>query len=314
MITEELINRATAGEQRSIARLLTEVESSMQTAASVEAMVNKYPPAGKVVGFFGPPGVGKSTLVAALVPRLRQRGDRVAVVANDPTSAFGGGALLGDRVRMLSLSRDPGVFIRSAAVRDPLRSLSTTMVSSVEVLRRIGFGWVLVEAVGSGQSDLGMRLVADSGVLVLVPGLGDYVQAMKSGVMEVADIIVVNKADLPQSASTVTMLRQAVASLGRPDGLVPSVLAVTAADGRGVDALVDAIDADQGRVRRMTRSSIGDRVTDRTIQAVATAIRARLPAASAFQEQVDAIGAGDQSTAKAALKLAAWLLGDEPRI
>lgn len=313
MSLEELVDRAVAGEQRAIARLLTSVEASLENAAEAEELVGRFPPSGRVIGFFGPPGVGKSTLIAALVPILRKSGERVAVVANDPTSIFGGGALLGDRVRMLSLARDPGVFIRSAAARDPLRSLGATTVSSAEVLRRIGFGWVLVEAVGSGQSDLGTRLVADTSVLVLVPGLGDYIQAMKAGVMDVADLIAVNKADLPDAAATVSTLRRAVAGTGRPDGLVPAVVPVAATDGRGLDALLDAVEADLGRDRDSgwRRALVAETVTDLVLHAVAKAVRERLPAEPGFIEAVDAVVDGRQSIARTALGMARLLLRDE---
>ena len=313
MTIDELIAGALAGRQREIGRLLTAVETSLEGAADVQARLGDAGRTGNAVGFFGPPGVGKSSLLAALVPQLREGGGRVAVVANDPTSAFGGGALLGDRLRMLASARDPGVFIRSAAARDPRRSLSATMVAAVDLLTRIGFSWVLVEAVGTGQADLGTRLVADSNVLVLAPGLGDYVQGMKAGVMEVADIIVVNKCALADSRPTLAVLREAAKSLRRPDGHVPPVVAVAAADGSGVSDLIDAV-----RAHLDARGSVGprreivaDAVTDLTVQAMERSIRARLPSSAAFERQIDAICDGRQGVVRAAIELAAAALTND---
>jgi LAO/AO transport system kinase len=240
---DDLVRDAKEGDVGATARLLTRVEASLFDAGRVLDLLEGSPRRGRAVGVFGPPGVGKSSIIAALIPELRAHDCTVAVLANDPTGARTGGALLGDRIRMKELSRDPGVFIRSVAARDPLRSLNVTTLGAVELLTRTGFDYVLVEAVGAGQSDLGTRLVADRNVLVLAPGLGDDVQAMKSGIMEVADVFVVNKADLPHSEQTVSMLQKAAREAVAPGEPVPPVLATTSVHGSGFDQLLASIEA-----------------------------------------------------------------------
>jgi LAO/AO transport system kinase len=251
---ENLLAPALAGEQRAIGRLLTHAETSLADAAEILRLVSDRPRTGAAVGFVGPPGVGKSTLVSAVVAELRVRGRRVAVLANDPSGAQSGGALLGDRVRMAALGRDPDVFIRSVAARDPLRSLNATTFCAVALLTRLGFDDVLVEAVGAGQSDIGTSVVADSTVLVMAPGLGDDVQAMKSGVMEVADVIAVNKSDLPHAKRAASDLRQAVkAAATMDDPWIPPVVQVVAAKPSGIARLLAAL-ADH-RAHLATRSA-----------------------------------------------------------
>lgn len=280
---ERLLEASRAGSHVALARLLTRVESSLAGAAEVVATLSGEPRRGRAIGLFGPPGVGKSSVVAALLPVIRAGGATVAVLANDPTGADTGGALLGDRLRMKSLSRDPGVFIRSVAARDPLRSLNATTLGAVEVLTRLGFDYVLVEAVGAGQSDVGTRLVADTNVLVLVPGLGDDVQAMKSGVMEVADVFVVNKADLPDARETVSTVRQAAKALERP-GWRPPVVPTSCADGTGFAELLAALTRhDEARDGAPELSA--DVITDLVCSEVVRRVRRALDAPRARPEE-----------------------------
>jgi LAO/AO transport system kinase len=311
MAIEDMVAAAVNGDQRSIAKLLTEVEGSLRGAASVVAAMRHMPRKGTVVGFFGPPGVGKSLLIGTLVPRLRHRDLRVAIVANDPSSALNGGAILGDRVRMVGVAGDAGVFIRSVAARDPLRSLSASTISAVDVLARLGFDRVLVEAVGAGQSDLGTSLVADTNVLVVVPGQGDDVQAMKSGSIQFADVIAVNRSDAHGARNVVSVLRQAARNIVRADGAAqPKVISVSAATGNGIDELLEAIE-DHGnqasepsvRANRLAYNALADLV----LFEVSRRARLRVAHTSAFPNAVqELIGGGDIATA--ALMIADELL------
>jgi LAO/AO transport system kinase len=309
-----LIERALAGDTTAVARLLTRVERSLASAAAVASAAAPLPRRGRAVGLFGPPGVGKSSLVAALIPAIRATGATVAVLANDPTGSESGGALLGDRLRMKSLSRDPGTFIRSVAARDPLRSLNATTLGAVELMTRIGFDYVLVEAVGAGQSDLGTRLVADTNVLVLVPGLGDDVQAMKSGAMEVADLFVVNKADLPDAQQTARMLRQAAKALVRPDGWVPPVVSTSAADGSGFEDLLAAL-ATHAAARDDARPAVeaelaADVIADLVGYEVVRRVRRTLATGPELRARAAGVGGGGDDCIRAALALADGLLAD----
>jgi len=248
----ELAERAATGEQRAIARLLSRVERSLRDAAEVLATVGQRERSARTIGFVGPPGGGKSSIVAAVSSTLAGRDQRVAVLAYDPTGYDSGGAILGDRVRMVSLARDRRIFIRSAGARDPLRTLGATTYPAVEVLARLGFDYVLIEAVGAGQADIGTRHVADTTVLVLAPGAGDDVQAMKLGVMEIADVFVLNKSDLSGAPEALRMLRQSSAMFARPLSQPRPVIAVSTIDGSGIADLISTLD------ERAPRTSIPD--------------------------------------------------------
>lgn len=188
----------------------------------------------RVLGVTGPPGAGKSTTVAGLVGAYRARGLRVAVLAVDPSSPYSGGALLGDRIRMIAHINDPDVLIRSVASRGHLGGLSAAVPASISVLAALGYDLVLLETVGVGQSEIEIAAVADPTVVVLNPGAGDAIQAAKAGLLEVADLVVVNKADRDGADQTVRDLR---AETHAP------ILKLVAARGEGVDELVDSIEA-----------------------------------------------------------------------
>ena len=195
-------------------------------------------------GFTGPPGVGKSTLVDAYITELRKRDLSVGVIAVDPSSPVSGGAILGDRVRMTSHGVDPQVFVRSIAARGHLGGLSATAAFIVDVLDAAGKDVVIVETVGTGQSEVEVAQVADTKVVVCAPGAGDDVQALKAGIIEIGDVLVVNKADLPDAEPTMKRLAAMLTLRHRPDvpgGWTPEVLATTATTGAGVAALADAI-------------------------------------------------------------------------
>ena len=227
---QELIAAARDGSTRAAGRLLTLVESARR--GEVLAALGRS--TARVVGITGPPGAGKSTTIAALVGAYRQQNSRVAVLAVDPSSPYSGGALLGDRIRMAAHINDPGVLIRSVASRGHLGGLAAAVPAAIRVLAELGYDVVLLETVGVGQSEIEIAAVADPTVVILNPGAGDAVQAAKAGLLEVADIVVVNKADREGADQTVRDLR---AETDAP------ILSLVAAQGEGVSALVEAIDA-----------------------------------------------------------------------
>ncbi|NUU21130.1 MAG: methylmalonyl Co-A mutase-associated GTPase MeaB [Streptomycetaceae bacterium] len=231
MSVAELLVSARGGSVRSVGRLLSMVEGERR-----DEVLDALGPAGgvRVVGLTGPPGAGKSTTAGVLVGAYRAAGLRVAVLAVDPSSPYSGGALLGDRIRMAAHTGDPGVLIRSLAARGHLGGLAAAVPAAVRVLAALAFDLVLVETVGVGQSEIEVAAVADPTVVVLTPGAGDAVQAAKAGLLEVADIVVVNKADRDGAEQTVRDLRL---EIDRP------ILTLVAARAEGVDALTDAIDA-----------------------------------------------------------------------
>lgn len=231
----ELTETALAGDRRALARLLTAVEN--RTAVAEAALRTLYPKAGRahLVGITGPPGAGKSTLVAALIAEVRARGRSVGVVAVDPSSPITGGALLGDRVRMQAYASDRDVFIRSMAARGHAGGLASTSAAAAAVLDACGFDLVLLETVGTGQSEVEVAAAADTTVVLEAPEMGDEVQAIKAGLLEVADIVVVNKGDRPGAQRTASQLRAmlvAVARVGSTDrGHHAAALAADAAPG-----------------------------------------------------------------------------------
>ncbi len=229
------------GEPRAIARAITLVEEGGPDGLALLAALAGAVGRAHRVGVTGPPGVGKSTLVAALARAWRTQGRRVGIVAVDPTSPFTGGALLGDRVRMGAHFGDPGVFIRSLASRGAQGGVSLATHDVADVLDAGGFDPVVVETVGVGQGEVAVAGVADTVVVVVAPGHGDGVQAMKGGVLEAADLLVVNQADRDGAEGLAAELRAAIEL--REVGIRPPVLLATATKGDGVEALRDAIDA-----------------------------------------------------------------------
>ncbi|WP_422750137.1 ArgK/MeaB family GTPase [Mycobacterium sp. WMMD1722] len=230
MQIDELITAARNGSTRAAGRLLSLVEGARRD----EVLASLGAHHARVVGVTGPPGAGKSTTVAALVTAYRERRWRVAVLAVDPTSPYSGGALLGDRIRMAAHINDPDVLIRSVATRGHLGGLAAAVPAAIRLLAALSYDVVVLETVGVGQSEIEIAAIADPTVVVLNPGAGDAVQAAKAGLLEVADVVVVNKADREGADQTVRDLRAEVA--------VP-ILKLIAAQGDGVPELVAAIDA-----------------------------------------------------------------------
>ena len=273
-----------AGDRLALARLLTAVENRSPLAEA--ALRTLYPRAGAahLVGITGPPGAGKSTLVAALIAEVRAAGRSVAVVAVDPSSPITGGALLGERVRMQAYADDRDVFIRSMASRGHAGGLASTTATAAAVLDAAGFDLVLIETVGTGQSEVEVAAAADTTVVLEAPEMGDEVQAIKAGLLEVADLVVVNKGDKPGAQRTAAQLRAMLSpSVGhrpaapdRPQPKRPEVLITTAATGEGVPALLAALDRHRGlagerapssarraRAAAQVRAILADRLADR---------------------------------------------------
>jgi LAO/AO transport system kinase len=274
----ELSARALGGDRLALARLLTAVEN--RTPVAEAALRELYPKSGHahLVGITGPPGSGKSTLVSALIAEARARSRAVAVIAVDPSSPITGGALLGDRVRMQAYSADPDVFIRSMAARGHAGGLSATTTTAAAVLDAAGFDLILIETVGTGQSEVEVAAAADTTVVLEAPEMGDEVQAIKAGLLEVADIVVVNKGDRPGAQRTASQLRamlvassrvastdghhggahgaassaapgsQAPPASGHRRPKEPLVMLTTAIDGTGVPKLLDALDRHRAHV------------------------------------------------------------------
>ena len=287
----QLVDQALAGNRRALARLISQVENDGALAAQTLAAI--YPRTGRahVVGVTGSPGTGKSTLVSELAKVYRHAGQTVGIVAVDPTSPFTGGAILGDRIRMRDLAGDSGVFIRSMATRGSLGGLARATAAVAQILDAAGYQVVLIETVGAGQSEVDIARTADTTLVVEVPGLGDEVQALKAGILEIADVLVVNKADREGATNTVRAL-QAMLDLGaaprtvahhgvtltvgvpnpagpnpagpNPDSAPawrPPILQTVALEGKGIAEVVEAIachqahlaESGQGATRRRGR-------------------------------------------------------------
>jgi GTPase len=239
--TSDLLARARSGDKRSIARLMSVVENDEPGAA--EAMRSLYPETGRaqILGITGPPGGGKSTLVNRLAGSYRERASRVAIVAVDPSSPFSGGAILGDRIRMRERFLDDGIFIRSMASRGHAGGLARATSRVVNVLDALGTDVVVVETVGVGQEEVDVIRVVDTVCLVTVPGLGDDIQAIKAGVLEIADVLVVNKADRPGADETARDLAQML-TLAKDRPWKTPIVRTSAQTGDGLPQLLEAID------------------------------------------------------------------------
>jgi LAO/AO transport system kinase len=237
-----LVAKAREGDARSVARLISLVENGDPALPEVAAAMAAHAGRAQVVGLTGAPGVGKSTTTNELVRALREAGNRVGVLAVDPSSPFTGGAILGDRIRMQDHTADSGVYIRSMSSRGQLGGLSAATPQAVRVLEGAGCDVILVETVGVGQAEVEIASLADTTLVLLAPGMGDAIQAVKAGVLEIADVFVINKADRPGADATYRDI-QGMLALGerRPDEWRPQVVRAVAAKNEGIDDVVAAI-------------------------------------------------------------------------
>ena len=234
-----ILDRLQAGGRKSLARAITIVENNLDGRQEILTAVSENLGNAHVVGVTGPPGVGKSTLIDACIPEIRKRGKTVAVLAVDPSSHTSGGAILGDRVRMAQHGQDDGVFIRSVAARGHLGGLSSTALNIINLFDATDWDTIIVETVGTGQSEIEISILADTTVVVESPGRGDEVQAIKAGLLEIADVVVVNKSDVEHSDATVSDIRQAISL--RHASKQPELMKTTATSGEGIDELIDVI-------------------------------------------------------------------------
>lgn len=243
---DELIPKIRERQPRALARAITLLEQGAPEARELVQRLHRRTGNARVVGVTGSAGSGKSTLVDRLARALRERGETVAVLAVDPSSPFSGGALLGDRIRMQTLYTDPGVFIRSMATRGRLGGLARATHDALDVLDAAGFDWLLVETVGVGQDEVDVVESADTVLVVVVPGLGDDVQAIKAGLMEIADVFVLNKADREGAGHVFKDLEQMLGLVERGDederGWEPPIVETVASRGEGIDEVLAAIE------------------------------------------------------------------------
>ncbi|MFP3911835.1 MAG: methylmalonyl Co-A mutase-associated GTPase MeaB [Desulfobacteraceae bacterium] len=257
MAMSSLAEKVVAGDVRSVARLIRDIDDGITEVR--EVLKDLYPHTGNayVVGITGSPGVGKSTLVDQMVAHLRERGKTVGVLAVDPTSPFSGGAILGDRVRMQRHSMDQGVFIRSLATRGHFGGVTQSTRSAIDVLDAMGKDYILVETVGVGQDEVDVVRSAHTTVIVVVPGMGDDIQAIKAGILEVGDIFVINKADREGTDKTLSDLRLMIEMDQKKydeGGWKPPILKVEAVFDKGVAEFIDEIDR---HARYLVDSGIG---------------------------------------------------------
>ncbi len=279
-----LADRARTGDPRAVARLITLVESGDPALPEIAAALARYTGTARLVGLTGSPGVGKSTLTSELVRAWRARGARVGVLAVDPSSPYTGGAILGDRVRMQEHATDAGVYIRSMSSRGHLGGLAAATPQAVRVLEGAGCDVVLIETVGVGQAEVEVATLADTTLVLLAPGMGDAIQAVKAGILEIADVFVVNKADRPGVDATYHDL-QGMIALGErsPEEWRPQVVKAVAARSEGIDDVVAA--ADKHHAWLIERDELARRRQRRAaaeVEAIALAtLRARMSAEGA---------------------------------
>lgn len=264
-----LLEELATGERRPLARLLTRIEAGDPTLRPLLPTLFQAGRGGHLIGITGPPGSGKSTLVNALTAAWRREGKRVGILAVDPSSPYTGGAIMGDRIRMMEHAADRGVFMRSMASRGELGGLAATTWLAAAALDAAGYDPIVIETVGAGQSEVEIARLAETTVVVEVPDMGDEVQAIKAGLLEVADVIAVNKGDRPGADRAARQLRAMLSTAGgRVERKPPPVLLTTATTGEGVPALVAAIEKhrsvarkpDQARTRagNQVRRALGD--------------------------------------------------------
>jgi LAO/AO transport system kinase len=270
-----LVERIAAGDTRAIARAISKVEDVSKDAAQLMKKIFPLTGRGLVIGITGAPGAGKSSLVDKLALHYRRQGERVGIVAVDPSSPFSGGAILGDRIRMQTLGLDSGVFIRSMATRGNLGGLARSTVDAVSILDAGGYGKIIIETVGVGQDEVEVVKAADISVVVLVPGMGDDIQAIKAGIMEIGDVFVINKADREGVLTTEKELEALLSLAGRDDSWEPPIIKTVATESKGIQELAAAIEkyrsfnlqtkSGEGRRRAIARWRILELLRERLV-------------------------------------------------
>lgn len=297
-----MISELATGGRRPLARLLTGIESG---DPSVRPLLPDLFAAGRgahVVGITGPPGSGKSTLVNALITEWRKRGRRVGILAVDPSSPYTRGAILGDRIRMMDHAADRDVFMRSMASRGELGGIAATTWIAAAALDAAGYDPVLIETVGAGQSEVEVARLAETTLVVEVPEMGDEVQAIKAGLLEVADIIAVNKGDRPGADRAARQLRAMLSTAGgRVERKPPAVLVTTATTADGVTALADAIEAHRSRARSPLEAR--ERAANQVRRALADLAARRAAESPDWTSTVDAVAARELDPFTAAERL-----------
>ena len=297
-----MVDELAAGGRRPLARLLTRIENGDPSVRPLLAELFAAGRGAHVIGITGPPGSGKSTLVNALIGEWRRRGRRVGILAVDPSSPYTRGAILGDRIRMMEHAADRDVFMRSMASRGELGGVAATTWIAAAALDAAGYDPVLIETVGAGQSEVEVARLAETTVVVEVPEMGDEVQAIKAGLLEVADIIAVNKGDRPGADRAARQLRTMLSSAGgRVERKPPPVMVTTATTGEGVASLADAIDAHRSKAREPMAAR--DRAAHQVKRALAHLAAKQAQDSGAWDETLDAVGARELDPMTAAERL-----------
>src|SRR6188474_937695 len=290
--TNSLSERVSNGEAAAVARAISKIEDGSEGSAALMKQIYQQSRGGLVVGITGAPGAGKSSLVDKLALNYRRANQRVGIVAVDPSSPFSGGAILGDRIRMQTLGLDEGVFIRSMATRGNLGGLARATVDAVAILDAAGYGKIIIETVGVGQDEVEVVKAADVSVVVLVPGMGDDIQAIKAGIMEIGDVFVINKADRDGVYATEKELESLLSLASRDDGWDPPIVKTIATENSGIAELA-------GAITRFTESQRGGDMSGTRRRAIA-----RWRIVELLRERLLADAIGSQTSSAALERLA----------